>query len=311
MKVAYAGEPGAFGELAARAVGPKVEAVPCADFHAVARAVRDGEVPAGVVPVENSIAGPVAQGIAAVLEVQPEVCGEVRVRVRHLLLGRKGLRLAEVREVHSHPQALAQCRRFLEANGLRAVAEANTATAARRVAEGRWLDGAAIASRGAAERLGLEVIAEGIADAEVNETRFYVLGRVDGGGPRTVGVLAMPGEGGGAGPSRSGDRSHRPRVPRTKTPVSSEHSLSLPSSSRPSLAQPRLGGLSSGGPISSEAGSTAPRSSELGSPVGSCEGVMLLEWEGDGPLPPGGVLLGRLARAASPAQTDASASTSS
>jgi prephenate dehydratase len=278
VRVAYAGEPGAFGELAARAVGVEAEPWPLPSFEAVARAVAHGEVEAGVIPVANSIAGEVEEGVAAILLARPWISGEVRVRVRQLLLAPPGVRLEDVGEVHSHPQALAQCRAFLAARGLRPVAEANTATAARLVSEGAWPGAAAIAGRAAAERFGLSVIAEGIADAEVSETRFYVLGQVSGGAERTVMVV----EATQASQSRSEDRSHR-------------------SSDTASAEQSRSEDRSHGSSDHRAGGHSSVRATQV-SP--------LLELDGDD-LPEGAVLLGRIARAEAPTQTEATASTSS
>jgi prephenate dehydratase len=174
--VGYAGEPGAFGEQAAQSLSAGAEPVPLPSFAEVARAVLQGEVDAGVVPIENALAGPVQEGIAAVIETRAPVRGEVRVRVEHLLLGVPGTRLEDVREVTSHPQALAQCARFLDAHGLTRIPDVNTAVAARRVAETKSRTRAAIASAAAAKRLGLSVLAREIADASENVTRFLVLG---------------------------------------------------------------------------------------------------------------------------------------
>jgi prephenate dehydratase len=186
--VGYAGEPGAFGEQAALGVSAEAAPVPLPSFAEVARAVVQGEVDAGVVPIENALAGAVLEGIAAMIESRAPVRGEVRVRVEHLLLGVPGSRLEELREVTSHPQALAQCARFLDAHGLERIPDVNTAVAARHVAEAGSRSRAAIASAEAAKRLGLTVIAREIADASENVTRFLVLGVGEASGSLAIAV---------------------------------------------------------------------------------------------------------------------------
>lgn len=180
--VAYQGEPGAFGEEAvgrhfARA-GLRVEAVGFPTFADTFAAFRSGRCAFAVVPVENSYAGSVHEVYDLLLET-PEavVVGEEVLAVHHCLLAPPGTRLEDVRDVLSHPQALAQCAPFLRAHGLRPVAAHDTAGAAREVAERRPPATAAIAGRGAAERYGLEVLAADIEARHDNRTRFLVLGR--------------------------------------------------------------------------------------------------------------------------------------
>jgi prephenate dehydratase len=174
--VAYQGEPGAFGEEAV--VGwfaSEVTPVSMPTFNAVCAAVESGRADAGVLPLENSLAGTVGDALDALATGSLQVIGEVLLPVRHQLLVVPGADLREIRAVSSHWQALAQCERYLARNGWTVIAAADTAGAARDLAASGAGDRAAIASRRAAERYGLEVAAANIQDADDNVTRFAIL----------------------------------------------------------------------------------------------------------------------------------------
>ena len=193
-RVAYQGEPGAFGEEAVIGwFGDRAEPIPVPTFSAVCAAVEEGRVDAGVLPLENSLAGTVGDALDALANGTLRVVGEVLLPIRHQLLVRNGSRLDEVRRVRSHWQALAQCERFLGERGWEVVAAADTAGAARELADGGDRTEAAIASRAAAERYGLTVAVADIQDAAHNLTRFAIL--VAGGGrpPVAAGILAPRG----------------------------------------------------------------------------------------------------------------------
>lgn len=181
-RVAYQGEPGAYGEEAILRHfgrrGERVEGVGCPTFAATFAAFRQRSADMALVPVENSYAGSVHEVFDLLLET-PEavVVGEAVLAVHHCLLAPPGLALADVRRARSHPQALSQCAPFLREHGIEAVASADTAGAAREVAEGRPIATAAIAGRTAAERYGLEILARDIEAAHDNRTRFLLLGR--------------------------------------------------------------------------------------------------------------------------------------
>jgi prephenate dehydratase len=178
-RIAFQGERGAYSEEATRALfGPEVEPVPSSSFRAVFEAVASGKVDGGAVPVENSLAGPVAENVDLLLEFSIPVTGELSLRIRHCLLAPAGTTLAGLESARSHPQALAQCAGFLRQHGIFPVAESDTAGSARRVAEHAPPRTAAIASRAAAELYGLTVLKEGIEDSPDNHTRFLALGAV-------------------------------------------------------------------------------------------------------------------------------------
>ena len=176
--IAFQGEPGAFGEEAARRLWPDgAWLVPMRTFSEVAHAVATGDVAGGVLPVENVIAGPVDGALAALAEVPGiRVAGDTWVPVVQCLLGLPEATLGGLRSVASHPVALAQCRSFLRAHPWLAVWQHwDTAAAAREVADARDPTRAAIASAAAAERYGLLVLATGIADRADNATRFVAI----------------------------------------------------------------------------------------------------------------------------------------
>ena len=113
MKVAYAGEPGAFGEMAARML-PGAEPVPCPSFAAVFEAVLGGATERGVVPLHNSRAGMVEEVVRLLARSPLQVADRIAVRVQQALLALPGVRLEDIRRVASHPRVLAECSRWLE-----------------------------------------------------------------------------------------------------------------------------------------------------------------------------------------------------
>jgi prephenate dehydratase len=181
MKVAYAREPGAYGEEAAGNAPGATQVLPCPSFAAVFTAVERGMADAGVVPVENSIAGPVAEVQELLRSSSLVVVARVELPIRHCLLAPPGVSLASIRRVESHPQALAQCARFIASHGWETSPADNTASAAHRLSELRTPGTAAIASRRAADLYGLLVLAEDIADHPANTTSFVVVTEPGGG----------------------------------------------------------------------------------------------------------------------------------
>jgi len=179
--VAFQGELGAFSEEAVLAwFGSSAEPVPCREFREVGDAVRDGKAAAGLLPVENTLAGTVQPSYDVIAEPDFCVVGEVILPIRHFLLGLAGSSVGDIRRVISHPVALAQCGRFLSTHReLEAVAVYDTAGAAREVAERKDPALAAIASFRAAERYGLSVLESDLQDRSDNQTRFLVIRRTD------------------------------------------------------------------------------------------------------------------------------------
>jgi arogenate/prephenate dehydratase len=178
VRIAFQGEMGAFGEAAAERVNREARRVGCPTFDSVFEAVGRGPATHGVLPIENSIAGTIHQTYDLLLEHDLSIVGEVEVPVVHHLLAPPGVSLDRVRRIYSHPQALAQCERFLKTlSDVEIVASANTAGAAKRVAEEARPDAAAIASARAGDLFGLVSLAPAIQDFRDNVTRFIVIGR--------------------------------------------------------------------------------------------------------------------------------------
>jgi len=178
MRVAFQGEPGAYGEGAAiQYFGKGVETLPCRSFEEVFEKVESGEVDRGVIPIENSLAGSIHRNYDLLIQHDLHIVGEINYRVEHNLLALRGVRLEDVRYVISHPQALAQCEGFLKKLGVEKVSEYDTAGSAKKIKEMQLRDAAAIASRRAAEVYELEILAESIEDDPENYTRFLVLAK--------------------------------------------------------------------------------------------------------------------------------------
>ncbi len=173
--MAYQGEPGAYSEDAVVALfGHRVDTLPCLDFRDAFEAVDAGRATHAVLPVENSIEGTVAPVNDLLLEHDLTVTGETIVPVNHCLVAHPRTRLDAIRTVYSHPQALAQCRRFLGLHpGWRQIPAYDTAGSVKLVhARGRR-DEAAIASRRSAGLYGMRVLVEKIQTDQENSTRFF------------------------------------------------------------------------------------------------------------------------------------------
>jgi len=175
--VAFQGEHGAYSEEAIRQhFGDQVETLPCRSLEETFALVEGRRADSAAVPVENSAAGSINKSYDLLLEHDLKVQGEILLRVRHNLLVGPGTQLADVQEVRSHPQALAQCERWLNQRSLRVMPSYDTAGAAKQLAANPQPGVAVIASALAGEIYGLEVAASGIEDLAWNYTRFFVIG---------------------------------------------------------------------------------------------------------------------------------------
>ena len=178
MRIAYQGEPGAFSEAAARQVAADADLVPCKSFEDVFAAVASSTVDYGVLPIENSIGGSIHRNFDLLLEHHLPIVGELEVPVVHHLLALPGRSLEHVKRIYSHPQALAQCDRFLRTlSGVEITATYDTAGSAKMIAADHLEDAAAIASARAAEVFGLVPLRSSIQDYQNNTTRFLVVGQ--------------------------------------------------------------------------------------------------------------------------------------
>lgn len=195
---AFQGEHGAYGEVAARQLVPKGAYIPCLEFIDVFRGVEEGYFDLGVVPVENSLEGAVTQVNDLLTTTDLKVIGEVKVAVNHCLLATETTDYRDIRQVFSHPQALAQCRNFLMRNKLEPRPYYDTAGAAKMLARENPRAAAAIASSLCAELYDLEIIKESIEDGPSNSTRFLLLARKPhpDNGDKTSIIFAVPHEAG-------------------------------------------------------------------------------------------------------------------
>lgn len=177
LKISYQGEPGANSHLAAREVYPDAESVAYPTFEDALAAVKNGDADYAMIPIENSVAGRVADIHHLLPDAGLYIIGEHFLRVRHQLMAKPGASLSTIKRVMSHTQALGQCRTTLRKLGLKPVPEADTAGSARLVSESDDLSTGAIASRLAAEIYGLEIIRSDIEDQSHNTTRFIILAK--------------------------------------------------------------------------------------------------------------------------------------
>ncbi|MBI1206752.1 MAG: prephenate dehydratase [Azospirillum sp.] len=175
--IAFQGAPGAYSDLSCRTVFPGRATLPCRSFEDTFAAVHDGSAGLAMIPIENSVAGRVADIHHLLPDGGLHIIGEHFQRVNHHLLAPPGASLATLRTVHSHIQALSQCRGTLRRLGLLPVAHADTAGAAADVARRGDPTEAAIASELAGQVYGLQSLCQGIEDHEHNTTRFLIMAR--------------------------------------------------------------------------------------------------------------------------------------
>ncbi len=178
LRIAFQGERGSFTEEAATdRFGEDVEFMGFESLNSVFNAVEVGAADYAVVPAENSLVGTVGETYDMLLVHSLSIVGETILRIEHNLLSVKDASLDDVTTVWSHPQALGQCSRFIEKEGLAVVPKPNTAMAAKELGENPDPTVGVIASRRAAEIYGLDVLISNIEDNPNNYTRFFVLGR--------------------------------------------------------------------------------------------------------------------------------------
>jgi prephenate dehydratase len=179
VTIAFAGERGAFAELAAiDYFGEAPRLIPVQEFADVFRGVAAGRYRFGVVPIENSLAGSIHQNYDLLVENNLHIAGEILLRIRHCLIANAGVKRRAVRRIFSHPAAFAQCRKFLNKfPGTEIVPVSNTAGAAKKIRDERLNDAAAIASMQAAVDFDMQVLKSGIEDNRWNTTRFIILSK--------------------------------------------------------------------------------------------------------------------------------------
>ena len=175
--IAYQGEPGANSDIACRDVFPDWTPLPCASFEDAFAAIIDGTAGLGMIPIENSLAGRVADIHHFLPQSGLHIIGEYFLPIHFQLLGVKGAKIEDLKSVHSHIHALGQCRKIIRKLGVKPVIAGDTAGSAREVAEWNDKSRASLATALAGDIYGLETLAENVEDSEDNTTRFIVLSK--------------------------------------------------------------------------------------------------------------------------------------
>ncbi len=175
--IAFQGAPGAYSDLACRSTRPEMTTLPCRSFEDAFQSVVDGRAALAMIPVENSVAGRVADIHQLLPLAKLSIIGEHFQRVNHHLLGIKGSQLSDIKRVHSHIHALNQCRHLIEEMGLEPIVEVDTAGSAAEIAAKGDPSDAVIASELAGEINGLISLKADIEDARHNTTRFLIMAR--------------------------------------------------------------------------------------------------------------------------------------
>lgn len=176
-RIAYQGEPGANSHTACLQARPDLEPLPCPTFEDAIGAVQSGEARYAMIPIENSLAGRVADIHHLLPNSGLYIIGEHFLPIRHQLMGLKGARIEDITDLYSHVHALGQSRKMIRQYGLKPHVAGDTAGAARQVAEWGDKSRAALAPKLAAEIYGLEILATDVDDEKHNTTRFVILSR--------------------------------------------------------------------------------------------------------------------------------------
>lgn len=177
--IAFQGALGAYSDIACRSMFPALTTLPCATFEDAFRAVQDSSADLGMIPIDNTLAGRVADVHHLLPHSSLHIIGEHFEPIRHTLLGVKGAKLGDIKDVYSHIHAIPQCRNVIRELGLKAHVHGDTASSAKDVADWNDKTKAAIASSLAGEIYGLDILKDNIQDEDHNTTRFLVLSRED------------------------------------------------------------------------------------------------------------------------------------
>lgn len=179
MKIVFQGEPGANSDIAVRNTYPAAEPVPCATFEECFTRVERGDADLAMIPIENTLAGRVADIHHLLPRSDLHIIGEYFLPIRFQLMALPGVKIGDIRAVYSHVHALGQCRNIIQEHGWKPIVAADTAGSARMVSESNQRDIAALAPRLAADHYKLDILAEDVEDAAHNTTRFVILSRED------------------------------------------------------------------------------------------------------------------------------------
>jgi prephenate dehydratase len=177
IKIAFQGEKGAYSHLACLEVFPKAEVIGCSTFEEAFQLGRDNQEYRIIIPIENSLAGRVADIHYLIPKYKLQIHSEHFQRVSHNLLGIKGTKIKDIKTVRSHSQAIGQCRKIISENNFKTIISADTAGAAKYISEKNNKSESAIASDLAAEIYNLEILKSNVEDESGNVTRFFVMGK--------------------------------------------------------------------------------------------------------------------------------------
>ena len=186
QKIAFQGEYGANSDMACRDMFPDMDPLPCPTFEDAFTATENGDADIAMIPIENTIAGRVADIHYILPESQLHIVGEYFMPIRFQLMVLPGVKKDEIQTVHSHIHALGQCRKIIRANAWKPVIAGDTAGAAKLVSETGDRSMAALAPRLASDLYGLDILAENVEDTENNVTRFVVLSPSESWAKRTT-----------------------------------------------------------------------------------------------------------------------------
>ncbi|MBY0381905.1 MAG: prephenate dehydratase [Xanthobacteraceae bacterium] len=189
MKIAFQGELGANSHIAITEAYPDATPLPCATFEDALTAISSGEADLGMIPIENSVAGRVADIHHLLPQSGLFIVGEWFLPIHHQLMAIKGTKLSDIKTVESHIHALGQCRRIIRELKIKPIVAIDTAGAAQHIAGGGDKSRAALAPKLAADIYGLDILAENVEDEHHNTTRFVVLAREPKWAPRGSGLL--------------------------------------------------------------------------------------------------------------------------
>ena len=178
-RVAFQGEHGAYSEQAVLTFFGEADPKPCRTVRQVFEAVEERSCEFGLVPAENSLEGSVTQTYDSLLESSLKIRGEIKLRIIHCLLALPNTKISDIREVYSHPQALAQCSIFLKTLDAECIPSYDTAGSAKMIREKQIGNAAAIASERSAHTYGLTILRHNIEDSAENYTRFFIIGWLD------------------------------------------------------------------------------------------------------------------------------------
>jgi len=177
IKIAFQGEKGAYSHLACLEVFPNADAIACSTFEETFQLAKDNSEYKIVIPIENSLAGRVADIHYLIPKYKLQIHAEHFQKVTHNLLGIKGSKIKDIKTVRSHSQAIGQCSKMISENKLKPIISADTAGSAKFISEKKDKTDSAIASELAAKIYGLEILKSNVEDESGNVTRFFIMGK--------------------------------------------------------------------------------------------------------------------------------------